>query len=157
MENIKQQLQNIWENLWYQCKIFFKSHDLAIRIQFFLLLIPLLLTLVSFYQSWNKMLDYLSFGCSILALVYYSYFWKNTELYKSWWEKYLVLYKEVENYFKLNSTYEINKIEGFIEKQNQLWLDNNKPNTHFLSKYWTDLVLEKEMKYWNEEKVWWKK
>jgi hypothetical protein len=38
----------------------------------------------------------------------------------SWGEKYLVLYKEVENYFKLNSNYEISIIESFIDRQNQL-------------------------------------
>jgi len=155
-DNIKKQLQNVWENLGYQTKIYFKSHDLAERIQFSLLLLPLILTLISFYLSSNKILDYMSFWFSILALVYYSYFWKNTELYMSWWEKYLLLYKEVESYFKLNTDYDSNKIKEFIKKQNKLWIDKNRPNNHFFSKKWTDIVLEKEMKYSNEKIIWWK-
>ncbi|MDD3119814.1 MAG: hypothetical protein PHF46_00185 [Candidatus Gracilibacteria bacterium] len=163
MENIKRQLQNIGENLAHQSKIYLKSHDLSIFLQLSLLSIPLILTLISFYLSGcstidnlSKILDYFSFGISILALIYYVYFGKNTELYRSWGEKYLVLYKEVENYFKLNLNYEVSIIESFIEKQNQLGLDNNKPNIHFCSKKWTDKVIEKEMKYGNEDVVWWK-
>lgn len=162
MENIKKQLQNIWENLAYQTKGYFKSHDLAERFQISLLLLPIILTLISFYFSWyawtniSKILDYLGFWISLIAIIYYTYFWKNTELYMSWGEKYLALYKEVENYFKWNSQYESSIIQDFIERQNQLWLDNNKPNIHFWAKKWTDRVIEKEMKYWNEDVVWWK-
>ena len=74
----------------------------------------------------------------------------------SWGEKYLILYKELENYFKLNTKYDSKKLEEFIKKQNNLWIDNNRPNNHFFSKRWTDKVIEKEMKYWNENVVWWK-
>lgn len=153
---LKKQLQNIWENLWFQTKIFFKSHDLSIRIQFILLLLPLILTLISFYYDWNKILDYFSFWFSIFALVYYLYFWKNTELYMSWWEDYLVLYKEVENYFKSKWDYDENIVNDFIKKQNKLWKDNKKPTTHLFAKKWVDKTIEEEMKYWNEKVVWWK-
>lgn len=153
---LKKQLQNIWQNLWYQSKMFFKSHDLSIRIQFILLLLPLLLTLISFYLSSNKLLDYFSFWFSIIALWYYLYFWKNTELYMSWWEEYLSLYKNVESYFKSEETYDKNIISKFIDEQNKLWKDNRKPNIHFFTKKWVDKTIDEEMKYWNEEVVWWK-
>ena len=163
MENLKQQLQNIWENLAFQSKIFFKSHDIAIITQILLLSLPLILTLFSFYLSWcewsnlSRTLDYFAFWTSIIALVYYTYFWKNSELYKSWWEKYLVIYKEVENYFKTNKeSYKKEDIENFIKKQNKIWVDLNKPNIHLLSKKLVDRTIEKEMKYWNEDVVWWK-
>ncbi len=164
MKNHKSQLQNIWENLAYQSKIFFKSYDLSIWIQIMLLWLPILVTVISFYLSSKTdtfsrithLLDYISFTLSILALIYYAYFWKNTELYKSWWENYLVLYKEVENYFKINSVYSTDEIERIVKKQNDLWIDVNKPNKHFLSKYWTDWVIENEMRYANEKDVWWK-
>ena len=164
MKNHKSQLQNIWENLAYQSKIFFKSYDLSIWIQIILLWLPILITIVSFYLSSKadtfseitNLLDYISFTLSILALIYYAYFGKNTELYKSWWENYLVLYKEVENYFKINSVYTTDEIEKIVKKQNDLCIDVNKPNKHFLSKYWTDMVIENEMKYANEKNMWWK-
>ncbi len=163
MENLKLQLQNIWENLAFQSKMFFKSHDLAIIIQIISLGIPIILTLISFYLSWwewtniSKILDYLSFWISVIAIVYYTYFWKNTELYKYWWEKYLVIYKEIENYFKTTEEYTKEEIEKFVNKQNIVSLDLNRPNLHIWSKIWVDNVIDKEMKYWNEDVVWWKK
>jgi hypothetical protein len=157
MNSIDKQLQNIWENLAFQSKIFFKSHDLSIYIQFSLLWIPLFLTLISFYCSGIKILDYFSFSLSVLALLYYCYFWKNAQLYMSWWEEYLSLYKQVENYFRWQSEYDDKIINKFILSQNKLWKDSNKPNIHFYAKKWVDKTIEKEMKYWNEKVVWWKK
>lgn len=152
---LKKQLQNIGENLGFQTKIFFKSHDLTSGIQFTLLWLPLLLTLLSFYYGWNKVLDYISFWFSIFALLYYCFFWRNTALYMSWGESYLVLYKEVENYFKSESEYSEDIINNFIKRKNELWQDSNKPNVHFWAKRWVDKTINEEMKYWNEDVVWW--
>lgn len=153
----KKQLQNIWENLWFQAKIFFKSHDLSIGIQFSLLVLPLLLSIASFYLGGVKLFDYLSFTFSILALAYYWYFWKNSELYMSWWEKYLTIYKKTENLYR--STKKISKedVKWLNIMEESLCLDKNKPATHPFAKIWVDLTIEKEMKYWNEKVVWWKK
>lgn len=156
MKNIKSSLQNVGENLAYQTKCYFKSHDLAIFIQILLLSIPITLSLYSFYLGWSKCLDYISFWFSVLSLVYYMYFGKNTELYKIWWEKYLILYKKAENYFKNNSNYKKTEIDKLLKLQNNLAQDSNKPSIHVLSKWWTDKVLEKEMKYANEKHVWWR-
>ncbi len=157
MKNLKSDLQNVWENLAYQTKCFFKSHDIAVNMQQLLLSGPIILTIISFYMWGFKLLDYISFTLSIMALCYYIYAGKNTELFKAWWEKYLVLYKETEQYFKLNSSYDEGKINQIVKKQNELWMDNSKPNIHIFSKYWTDKVIEKEMTYGNESVVWWKK
>lgn len=71
MENLKKQLQNIWENLAFQSKMFFKSYDSSINWQILLMILPMWLTLVSFYLNgwdWAKILDYISFWLSILAM-----------------------------------------------------------------------------------------
>lgn len=92
MENLKKQLQNIWENLAYQAKNNLKSASITNLLQILLLILPLWLNLISFYcNRWDKCdwcawMDYFSFFVSILAIVYYAYFWRNTELYRVWWK-----------------------------------------------------------------------
>ena len=163
----KEQLQTTGENLAQTAKQYFKSHDLSIWIQIWLILIPLILSLISIYlwgesssdkySSWIKILDFISFFCSILALVYYVFYWRNTELYKNWWERYLSLYKKVENYYRSWWPYDANIIQSFINEQDNLLLDNSKTSFHIFAKVWTDRVLEKEMKYGIEDVVWWRK
>lgn len=159
MENLKKQLQNIWENLAFQSKMFFKSHDSSIKWQIWLLILPMWLTLISFYlNGWccAKMLDYISFWLSNLAMIWYMFFWKNTELYKEYWEKVLQLYKEVENYYKTKEEYNANDINNFIEQQKILNTGQYKPSVVPWSYAKVVKTIEKEMGYANESVVWWK-
>lgn len=166
MSQEKRQLQTIGENLAQTSKQFFKSHDLSIWLQILLILVPMALSLISIYlwgesnsasyASLIKKLDFLSFFFSILSLSYYVFYWRNTELYKDWWERYLVLYKKVEHYYRSWWPYTNTEITVFVNEQNNLVSDNTKPIFHIFSKLWTDWVLEKEMKYANEKVVWWR-
>ena len=156
MENLKKLLQNIWENLAWQSKILLKSSSVSNNIQILLLLIPMLLWLFSFYFNGIKLLDYISYFISILAIIYYTYFWRNTEFYRSYWEKYLFLYKEVESYYKLKkSIYDKEDILKFRKLEGELNLDLNKPFAHPFIKWLVSKTIEKEIKYSNEEKLWW--
>lgn len=159
MENLKKQLQNIWENLAFQSKMFFKSYDSSINWQILLMILPMWLTLVSFYLNgwdWAKILDYISFWLSILAMVWYMFFWKNTELYKEYWEKFLQFYKEVENYYKTKEEYNANDINNFIEQQKILNTEQYKPSVMPWLHSKVAKKIEKEMGYANESVVWWK-
>lgn len=156
-DNIKQkkQLQTIGENLWFQSKMFFKSFDLSIFLQITLMVSPFILSLISITYDWYKTLDVISLFLWFLSVVYYLWYWQYTKLYSQRWEKYLILYKEVENYYRSNKTYNKNQINIFVKKQNELW-ELDKPNTHIFSKIWVDKTIENEMKYWNEKIIWWK-
>lgn len=147
-------IQNKGENLAIQHKMFFKSHDLSLFIQISLLAVPILLSLYTLAYWGVKALDFLAMALSIVALVYFINYWKNQELYMEWWEKYLLLYKEIETYYK-KWDFSEDWIEEFDQKINEVNC-LKKPASHFWAKLWTDRVVEKETTYSNETQPWWK-
>ncbi len=155
MENIKKLLQNQWENVWYNAKMFFKSHDITQRMQIVLLFLPTTLWVISLAMDGVKILDVISLITSIFALVYFIYYWKNQELFMEWWEKYLDLYHEIESYFKTNNTYEKIKLDEFMNKISSL-NNQRKPSYHMFMKGWVEKTINKEMTYANEDKPWYK-
>lgn len=155
--NLSRLIQNKGENLAIQHKMFFKSHDLSSYIQILLLALPILFSLYSLVYWWDrgmKNLDFFSMAISIMALIYFMNYWKNQELYMEWGEKYLILYKEIETYFKKWDLSEV-WIQDFDLRLNELNC-LKKPAFHIWSKLWTDLVVEKETTYSNESHPWWK-
>jgi len=152
----KKQLQRTGQNLWYQAKCFYKSHDLAIRIQFILLIIPLLLTLFSFYLGGVTFIDYLSYAFAILWICYYAYFWKNGELYFNWWDDFLCLYKEVEAHYIGNLWNDDKFLKKIASKEKKMNTCSRKPKIHPIAKFWANKTIWEEMRYDNEKMVWWK-
>lgn len=155
MEQIKKLLQNLWENVWYNAKMFFKSHDITQRLQFILLFLPSALWVISLAMDWIKILDIIILILWIFALVYFIYYGKNQELFMERWERYLELYHEIESYFKLNKIYEEDKIEE-LKLKISLLNKEKKPNYHIWVKNWVENTINKEMTYANEEKPWYK-
>ena len=154
MEDLKKLLQNLWENTAFQSKIFFKSHDVTLIIQFSLLIIPSILWIISlslYDGSSTYWLDLAASILSIFALAYFIYFGKNQEIYKERWEKYMKLYHDIEFYYKWNKwKYNISQIEKFKEKIAELNLEKKIP-CHSLIKWLVDWKIDKEMTYWNEK------
>ena len=153
MENLKKLLQNQWENTAFQSKMFFKSHDVTLIIQFSLLIIPLILWIISLSicDSSTYWLYLAASILSIFALAYFIYFGKNQEIYKERWEKYTKLYHDIEFYYKWNKwKYDISQIEKFKEEIAELNLEKKIP-CHFLIKWLVDWKMDKEMTYWNEK------
>lgn len=146
-------LKNIWENLWFQAKCFFKSHDLSQRIQIILMILPFLLGWISLAFVVPKIIDFIAFFFSILALVYYIWYWRYAELYMEIWEKYMVLYHDIEMYFKTAKNYSVTKVKYFTDSSNSI-NNSKKPPIHWWAKSRVDRIIDKEMKYWNQKKVW---
>lgn len=158
MENLKRILQNQWENVGLSAKIYFKSHDLSKWAQPLLLFIPSLLSIISLGCDWIVFLDVASIIFSFFALIYFIYFGKNQELFMEWWDKYLVLYHEIETYYKKNKQswmFEEAKIDEFKDKITDL-NQQKRPEIHWWAKIWADKRMEKEMTYANEDTPWYK-
>lgn len=155
MENLKKLLQNQWENIWFNAKMFFKSHDITQRLQIMLLFLPTALWVISLALDGLKLLDVISLIISIFALVYFIYYWRNQELFMEWWEKYLELYHEIETYYKSNAEYSEAKIEQF-KKWISLLNNQKKPTYHMFVKWWVERTMDKEMTYANEDKPWYR-
>jgi len=68
------------------------------------------------------------------------------------WEKYIVLYHSIENYYKQNETYDQVTIKQFESKQNELNLSKSKPNYHIFVKNRVEKTIDWEMIYRNEDK-----
>lgn len=152
MDANKKLLQNFWENVWYNAKMFFKSHDITKITQFLLLFLPAALWTISLSLSNDfKILDIISAILWIFALAYFIYYGKNQELFMEWGEKYLDLYHEIEVYYKNNNSYDKEKIEEFRKK---IWTINQekKPEYHFFAKARVEKVMDKEFTYQNENK-----
>lgn len=156
MTTYEKNLQNIWENAWYNAKMYFKSHDLSQIIQLTLLFIPVALSIVSLSFSWVKLLDIVSTILSLFALVYFIWFWKNQELFMEWGEKYLELYHRIETYYKsYTSTYDNWIIEDFNKELSALNIQK-RPEYHIFAKIWVEKTIDKEMTYSNESHPWYK-
>lgn len=155
MEKLKKLLQNQWENVWFNAKMFFKSHDLSQIIQFSLLSLPFVLWIISLSCcEWFKILDILSLILSVFALIYFINYWKNQELFMEWGEKYMELYHEIETYYK-GGNYSHEQIQVLKDKISVLNREK-KPAYHIWAKKIVDKTMDKEMKYANEEKPWYK-
>jgi len=151
-KDLSKVLQNYWENAGYNAKMFFKSHDITIRLQFFLLLLPTVLWIISLsICNGCKVLDIISSILWIFALVYFIYYGKNQELFMEWGERYLDLYHKIESYYKNNASYDQQRIEDFKEKMSVL-NQEKKPEYHFFAKFWVEKVMDKELTYQNEKK-----
>jgi len=149
-------LQNLWENTGYNAKMFFKSHDITIRMQFSLLFLPTVLWIISLSLCEGcKILDVISAILWILALVYFIYYGKNQELFMAWGEKYLNLYHEIESYYKNNNSYDKQIIEDFKDRISVL-NQEKKPEYHFCAKVRVKKVMDSEFTYQNEKKPWYK-
>ena len=155
MTTSKNHLQNIWENTWYNAKMYFKSHDLSQIIQLTLLFVPVALSIISLSCSWMKLLDIISTILSVFALVYFIWFWKNQELFMECGEKYLELYHRIENYYKNNNTYDNWIIEDFNKELSDLNIQK-RPEYHIFAKIWVEKTIDKEMTYSNENHPWYK-
>ncbi|EKD44781.1 MAG: hypothetical protein ACD_71C00007G0003 [uncultured bacterium (gcode 4)] len=151
--NLENLIQNRWQNLALQHKSFFKSHDLSLFIQIGLLITPILLSLWSLTYDGPKYLDFIAMCLSIFALIYFINYWKNQELYMEWWEKYLVMYKEIETAYKQRGF----TTDWLLEFDVRLNILNTlkKPPFHVWAKVWADHVVRKETMYANENKPWW--
>ncbi len=152
---MKNAIQQLWESLAYEAKWFFKSHDLTNFLQFLLLLIPIIIWAITLKYNVNEYIVLSGYLISLFALIYYIYYWKDTQLYKKYWEEYITLYNDVRNTYKMKSEIEQKEIDNFYKKRDKI---NNecKPSLHPFAKYIVDKTIEKEMKYWNESIVWWK-
>lgn len=154
-ENLKQSLQNQWQNTWFNAKMYFKSHDLAQIIQFTLLFLPPTFGILSLAYWWIKILDTLALIFSIFALVYFINYWKNQESFMEWGEKYLDIYHEIETYYKSSEKYDSKVIKNFNDKISELNKEK-RPEYHIFAKVRVDKKMDKEMTYWNEKKPWYK-
>lgn len=154
MESLKTLLQNLWENTAFQSKMFFKSHDVTLIIQFLLLIIPSILWIISLSICDCNNTYWLDLSASILsifALVYFIYFGKNQEIYKERWEKYIKLYHDIEFYYKGNEwKYNISQIEKFKEEITKLNMEKKIP-CHSFIKWLVNWKIDQEMTYWNEK------
>lgn len=152
---LKQALQNQWENICFNTKMYFKSHSVTIFIQIALLLIPLVFWILSLSKNWwIKVLDILSIILWIFSLIYYIYYWQNLELFKIWWEKYNQLYREIENYYKTVDTYLKEDIDNFEIKIHKL-NSEKKPEYHLWIKWYVNKTIKNETTYANEKFPWW--
>ena len=61
------------------------------------------------------------------------------------------IYHKFENYYKWNTEYDKDEIEIIVNELNEL-NEQKKPWCHFLAKLYVDKTIEKETKYWNEDK-----
>lgn len=156
MADLRKIIQNQWQNVGLTAKIYFKSHDLVMCIQPLLLIVPFVFGVISLCsKDWNKFLDASGLVLSFFALVYFITFGKNQELFKEWWEKYLVLYHEIETYYKKTSSGDFTKeeVDMFTTKINSL-NEQKRPEVHWFAKKWADSVIDKEMTYSNEKQPW---
>lgn len=152
---LKEIIQDRWQNLAFEAKCYLKSHTISMFFQFILLFIPIVIWTFALKYTISGILEIIWFLISILGLLYYIFYWKNTQLYKEYGEKYISLHNELKEYYKAGnySNEEFNKFKVKHKLINDLW----KPNTHFFSLYIVNMTIEKEMTSWNEDTLWWNK
>lgn len=141
------------ENLAYEAKCLLKSHSISIFFQFLLLFIPIIIWTISLNSELSDVWEIIWFLTSILALVYYLFYWKNSQLYKEYGEKYISLHNDLKTYY-IGNNYSEDGLNQY-KIQQDLINDKWKPNTHFFSLFIVNLMIEKEMISWNEKELWW--
>jgi len=152
--SLKKNIQQKGENLAYEAKCLFKSHSISIFFQFVLLLFPIIIWAFSLKYELCSIWEVIWFLTSILALIYYLFYWKNTQLYKEYGERYISLHNDLKDYY-IGNDYSVNEFNKYKSKHNKI-NDKWKPNVHFFSLWCVNLTIEKEMLSWNEKTLWWK-